>query len=83
MRFISFGPLIDWLLKRQAKKFRWPEEVERLCAPGADLSAYDTTPVTPQPGVHYRYTKKRGLFFVYDEKTTQDGKDGKLIILPS
>ena len=50
LRFVSCGPIIDWLLKRQAKTFRWLEEIERLCAPGTDLSAYDTTRVKPEKG---------------------------------
>ncbi len=51
----GYGPLIDWYLKRRSRKFRWPEEVERLCAPGADLSGYDTTPVRARRDFFYRF----------------------------
>jgi hypothetical protein len=49
------GPLIDRWLDYKASQFRWPEEVERLCAPGADLSAYDTRPVKSRTNMYYRY----------------------------
>ena len=52
---LGYGPLVDWYLKRRYRKFRWPEEVERLCAPGADLSGYDTTPVRARRDFFYRF----------------------------
>ena len=53
--WLTFGPLIDWYLKRRERSFRWPEEVERLSAPGADLSGYDTTPVVARTDLFYRF----------------------------
>uniref|UniRef100_UPI001CB6BE7E hypothetical protein n=1 Tax=Salinicola aestuarinus TaxID=1949082 RepID=UPI001CB6BE7E len=41
LHFLAAGPLIDRALAHRAKQFYWPEEVERLCAPDADLSGID------------------------------------------
>jgi len=63
--WLCFGPLIDRWLEHKASKFRWPEEVERLCAPGADLSAYDTRPVKSKSNIYYRYEgMDKGIVFV-------------------
>ncbi|WP_423382345.1 hypothetical protein [Burkholderia sp. LMG 32019] len=58
------GPLIDWWVRRKKATYRWPEEVERLCAPDADLSAFDTTPVKSRTDVFYRYAGDRGYELV-------------------
>ncbi len=58
------GPLIDWWVTRKKAAYRWPEEVERLCAPDADLSAFDTTPVKSRTDVFYRYAGERGYELV-------------------
>ena len=62
---ISLKPLLDRWIKHKANAFRWPEEVERLCAPGADLSAYDTRPVKSSTRYFYRYAgMDKGVIFV-------------------
>ena len=53
--YLVGGPLIDRYLIRRAARTRWPAEVERLCAPGTDLSDYDTTPVETRRDVFYRF----------------------------
>ena len=53
--YLAGGPLIDRYLTRRAARAQWPAEVERLCAPGADLSGYDTTPVEARRDVFYRF----------------------------
>ncbi len=58
------GPLIDWWVARKKAAYRWPEEVERLCAPDADLSAFDTTPVKSRTDIFYRYAGDRGYELV-------------------
>ncbi|WP_423382344.1 hypothetical protein [Burkholderia sp. LMG 32019] len=58
------GPLIDWWVARKKATYRWPEEVERLCAPDADLSGFDTTPVKSRTDVFYRYAGDRGYELV-------------------
>ncbi|UIY59308.1 hypothetical protein [Burkholderia cepacia] len=58
------GPLIDWWVARKRAAYRWPEEVERLCAPDADLSGFDTTPVKSRTDVFYRYAGDRGYELV-------------------
>jgi|SRR5699024_7223168 len=50
------GPLIDRWVRYEARKFKWPEEVERLCAPDADLTGFDTRPVRPSEVLFYRFT---------------------------
>ncbi len=52
---LVFGPLIDLWVKRKINRFQWPEDIERLCAEGADLSAFDTTPVKARSDRYYRY----------------------------
>ncbi|WP_454669006.1 hypothetical protein [Achromobacter kerstersii] len=62
---ISLKPLLDRWIKHKANSFRWPEEVERLCASGADLSAYDTRPVKSSTRYFYRYVgMDKGVIFV-------------------
>ena len=58
------GPLIDWWVIRKKAAYRWPEEIERLCAPDADLSAFDTTPVKSRTDIFYRYAGDRGYELV-------------------
>ncbi|WP_322085454.1 hypothetical protein [Burkholderia sp. BCC1999] len=53
--YLAGGPLIDRYLIRRAARAQWPADVERLCAPGADLSGYDTTPVKAREDVFYRF----------------------------
>ncbi|HCQ50438.1 MAG TPA: hypothetical protein DIW53_28420 [Achromobacter sp.] len=67
----TLKPLLDRWIKHKASTFRWPEEVERLCTPGADLSAYDTRPVKSSARYFYRYAgMDKGLIFV-DHKGRQ------------
>ena len=52
-------------VQRKADAYQWPEEVERLCAPDADLSGYDTTPVKSRTDVYYVYRgMDQGIVFV-------------------
>lgn len=53
--YLAGGPLIDRYLLRRAANIHWPEEVERLCASGANLTGYDTTPVQASKNVFYRF----------------------------
>ncbi|AYQ36810.1 hypothetical protein BLA9940_04886 [Burkholderia aenigmatica] len=60
----GLGPLIDRWANYHLSKFRWPEEVERLCAPGADLSGCeDTTPVVANKQVFYRIDPRDDSFY--------------------
>lgn len=52
---LAGGPLIDRCLLRRAADAQWPVEVERLCAPGADLSGYDTAPVHAHRHIYHRF----------------------------
>ncbi|MBN3825738.1 hypothetical protein G3O00_19210 [Burkholderia sp. Ac-20384] len=58
------GPLIDWWVTRKRAEYRWPEEVERMCAPDSDLREFDTTPVKSRTDVFYRYAGERGYELV-------------------
>lgn len=63
--WFACGPLIDRWVQRKVDAFRWPEEVERLCAVGADLSVLDTRPVKARTDLFYRPDlKTEGLYFV-------------------
>ncbi|MFD4841067.1 hypothetical protein ACFWP0_26435, partial [Achromobacter sp. NPDC058515] len=53
--YLAGGPLIDRYLIHRAASAQWPAEVERLCAPGADLSGYDTTPVQARKDIYHRF----------------------------
>lgn len=64
--YAGLGWLIDRWAARCRARFRWPEEVERLCAEGADLSDYDTTPVAASPNVFFRYDIREGTFYTCD-----------------
>lgn len=47
------GPLIRYWAARKDARRGWPEDVERLCAPGAELTGFDTQPVRSQEGAFY------------------------------
>ncbi|WP_431289538.1 hypothetical protein [Burkholderia cepacia] len=64
----GFGPLIDRWANYHRSRFRWPEEVERLCAPGADLSGIDTTPVASDRIIFYRYDVRERNFYFCDRE---------------
>ncbi|MBN3828822.1 hypothetical protein G3O00_35250 [Burkholderia sp. Ac-20384] len=64
----GLGPLIDRWANYHLSKFRWPEEVERLCAPNADLSGYDTTPVASDRIIFYRYDVREKNFYFCDRE---------------
>jgi len=63
---VGLGPLIDRWAAHHAAQFRWPDEVERFCAEGADLSAYDTTPVASNKHIFYRYDRRAGGLYLCD-----------------
>ncbi|WP_420210397.1 hypothetical protein ACN8ZM_00715 [Burkholderia aenigmatica] len=64
----GLGPLIDRWANYHLSKFRWPEEVERLCTPNADLSGYDTTPVASDRIIFYRYDVREKNFYFCDRE---------------
>ncbi|NHB05163.1 hypothetical protein GWK53_01405 [Burkholderia cepacia] len=66
----GFGPLIDRWANYHRARFRWPEEVERLCATGADLSGVDTAPVVADKQVFYRIDPQDDSFYAC-------GRDGQ------
>lgn len=53
--YFGGGPLIDRWIRHVTNRFEWPDEVNRLCAEGADLSNIDVTPLATRPDVFYRY----------------------------
>ncbi|MBU3122856.1 hypothetical protein KN811_05495 [Sinomicrobium sp. 2019215] len=63
-KWLAGGPLLDRALRKQAKKFKWPEEVEHLCSPDADLSDLDTRPVKPRKDIFYRPGGINGIHLV-------------------
>ncbi len=65
--YLGFGAQIERWIEKKVNAFRWPEEIERLCAPDADLSGIDTTPIHPTQPYYYSYDWRKG--FSYVEKT--------------
>lgn len=61
---LGTGPLVDRWVKKQVHNFKWPEEVERLCAEGADLSGIDTTSVKARTDRYYEFHGIGNLIFV-------------------
>lgn len=66
--YLSAGPWVDAYIKKKADAYVWPEEVERLCAPGADLSGYNTTPVKAHRNLFYRWRGMYAGFELVDAK---------------
>lgn len=62
--WFGLGPLVDLWVKWLRSKAVWPEEVQRLCEPGADLSGFDTQPIHPDPNVFYRYDAERESYYL-------------------
>ena len=55
-RLLVFPYVIDRIMERREANFRWPEEVEKLCEQGADLSGIDTSPVVARTDEYYYIT---------------------------
>lgn len=55
-RLLVFPYVIDRIMERRETNFRWPEEVEKLCEEGADLSGIDTRPVVARTDEYYYVT---------------------------
>jgi len=62
--WLGTGPLVDRWLRNKVSHFKWPEEVERLCAEGADLSGIDTTPVKAGTERFYEFHGISELIYV-------------------
>lgn len=52
---IATGWLVDKWVEKRARSYEWPEDVQRLCAEGADVSKLDTTVITPRDDLFYGY----------------------------
>ena len=65
----GFGPWVDRWLKKKIDEYRWPEEIERLGAPGADLSGIDTTPVKSIDTCFYRVGRWMAITYVKPDGT--------------
>lgn len=64
--YAGFGFLIDRWAARCNARFRWPEEIERLCRADADLAGYDTTPVVTSRTLFYRFDLRQGGYYLCD-----------------
>ncbi len=69
---LGAGWLVDRWVKKRARSYVWPEEIEKLCSADADLSnlkdtfsELDSSPVTPQDKIFYGY--KNGDFTYFDK----------------
>lgn len=61
---LAAGPLVDRWVKKQVDNFKWPEEIEHLCAEGADLSGIDTTPIKTRTDLYYEFHSMNELIYV-------------------
>lgn len=61
---LAAGPLVDRWVKKQIDNFQWPEEVERLCAEGANLSDIDTSPIKARADLYYEFHGTNELIYV-------------------
>lgn len=64
--YAGFGFLIDRWAACCNARFRWPEEIERLCRADADLAGYDTTPVVTSRTLFYRFDLRQGGYYLCD-----------------
>jgi len=62
--WLGTGPLVDRWIRNKVRNYKWPEEVERLCAKGADLSGIDNTPVKSQTDIFYEFDEINKLSYV-------------------
>ncbi len=60
---LVFPILLERIVKEREKNFRWPEEVERLCAPDADLSHLDTHPISSHKDRYYLLDEHKGIIW--------------------
>ncbi|MBN3857094.1 hypothetical protein G3N59_27300 [Paraburkholderia sp. Ac-20340] len=64
--YLGFGFLIDRWAAYWNARFRWPEEVERLCRSDADLTGYDASPVASSKTHFYRFDPRQGGYYICD-----------------
>jgi len=51
--YLATGWLVDKWIAKRSKSYQWPEDVLKLCAEGADVSAWDTKVITPKDDLFY------------------------------
>ena len=61
---LAAGPLVDRWVKKQIDSFQWPDEVEHLCAEGANLSGIDTSPIQARTDLYYEFHGTNELIYV-------------------
>lgn len=73
-KILVFPVYLERLVKKREADFRWPEEVERLCAPDADLSNLDTRPITSNKHMHYLLDEHKGIVWGTAEEFRAAGR---------
>ena len=62
-RILVYPLYFEKLLKQREANFRWPEEVEQLCAPDADLSNLNTRPIPSHKDMYYLLDQRKGIIW--------------------
>ena len=61
--FLGTGWLVDKWVQKRADAYVWPEEVEKLCREGADLSGINTNVIEPRDDLFYGEIQGQFTYF--------------------
>ena len=64
--YLATGWLVDKWIQKRVDSYVWPEDVQKLCAEGADLSDIDTRVIVPQTQLYYG--EIQGQFTYFDRE---------------
>ena len=69
--YFATGWLVDKWIAKRVSRYKWPEDVQKLCAEGADVSTLDTNVITPRDDLFYGHIQ--GQFTYLDRKGNEVG----------
>ena len=61
--YLATGWLVDKWVQKRADAYVWPEEVEKLCREGANLSGIDTSIIVPRDDLFYGEIQGQFTYF--------------------
>ncbi|WP_133492414.1 hypothetical protein [Alcanivorax sp. 24] len=76
---LTFGAWLDRkaaAVEKARDGFEWPEEVEELCASGADVAAFDHQPISARTDMYYRFAGFNGYEYVDNHGRPISGSHG-------
>ncbi|WP_284455745.1 hypothetical protein [Alloalcanivorax xenomutans] len=77
--FLTFGAWLDRqaaVAEEALDGFEWPEEVEELCAPSADVAAFNHQPIPARTDIYYRFAGFNGYEYVDSRGQPASGRHG-------